>query len=146
MSLRGSGKEKAGVATTSFFLLIPLTLAGQTSEAPPVPVEPQSTESVSMFNHGTDSRFWISGQSNFITQVHGDFLAAYTGTISLSPKAEMATSRVVTLYTGFRASTHDEILLNLEESGGDGLSSALGVAGFPNLDVVRNPICPRRPT
>ena len=31
------------------------------------------------------------------------------------------------------------ILLDLESAGGAGLSNALGVAGFPNLDVVRNP-------
>ena len=31
------------------------------------------------------------------------------------------------------------IYLNVEEAGGGGLSSALGLAGYVNLDVVRNP-------
>jgi len=32
-----------------------------------------------------------------------------------------------------------EVLVHIEEAGGAGLSTALGLAGFSNLDVVRNP-------
>lgn len=32
-----------------------------------------------------------------------------------------------------------EILCDVESAGGDGLSNALGIAGFTNVDVVRNP-------
>ncbi|MGD0132251.1 MAG: carbohydrate porin [Bryobacteraceae bacterium] len=85
------------------------------------------------------SRFWISGQANFIRQQHGDFPAAYSGPNSLKPYAEHATSRVLTLYTGFQITKNLEILADVEEAGGGGLSNALGVAGFTNLDVVRNP-------
>ncbi len=85
------------------------------------------------------SRFWISGQANFIRQQHGDFPAAYSGPNSLNPYAEHATSRVLTLYTGFQITKNLEILADVEEAGGGGLSNALGVAGFTNLDVVRNP-------
>jgi high affinity Mn2+ porin len=46
---------------------------------------------------------------------------------------------VLTLYTGFQITRNLEILADVEEAGGGGLSNALCVAGFTNLDVVRNP-------
>ena len=91
------------------------------------------------------NRFWISGQANFIRQQHGDFPAAYSGPNSLKPYAEHETSRVLTLYTGFQITKNLEILADVEEAGGNGLSNALGVAGFTNLDVVRNPSLSKAP-
>jgi high affinity Mn2+ porin len=85
------------------------------------------------------NRFWISGQANFIRQQHGSFHAEYSGPNSLRPDAEHATSRVLTLYTGFEITNNLEILADVESAAGNGLSNALGVAGFPNVDVVRNP-------
>ena len=52
---------------------------------------------------------------------------------------EKATSRVMTLFTGIRLNSSTEVLVHIEEAGGNGLSTALGLAGFSNLDVVRNP-------
>jgi carbohydrate-selective porin OprB len=46
---------------------------------------------------------------------------------------------VLTLYTGYELSKHTEVLFDLESAGGKGLSNALGMAGFTNVDVVRNP-------
>lgn len=85
------------------------------------------------------SRLWISGQANFIRQQHGTFYAQYSGPNSLNPSAEHATSRVLTLYTGFQITKNLEILADVESAGGSGLSNALGLAGFTNVDVVRNP-------
>ena len=48
-------------------------------------------------------------------------------------------SRVLTLYTGIRAGRGWEAILDIESAGGRGLSDALGLAGFTDLDVVRNP-------
>jgi hypothetical protein len=84
-------------------------------------------------------RFWISGQANFIRQQHSAFDASYSGPNSFLPGREHATSRVLTLYTGFRITRQLEILTDVESAGGAGLSSALGIAGFTNVDVVRNP-------
>jgi high affinity Mn2+ porin len=84
-------------------------------------------------------RFWISGQANFVRQQHGDFPFRYNGTNSFQADAEHATSRVLTLYTGFRITPNLEILADVESAGGFGLSNALGIAGFTNVDVVRNP-------
>ena len=84
-------------------------------------------------------RFWVSLQGNFIRQQHGSFEAKYSGPNSLSADKEHATSRVETLYTGFQITKRLEILADIESAGGNGLSNALGVAGFTNVDVVRNP-------
>src|SRR5207248_1689410 len=83
--------------------------------------------------------YWLSGQINFIFQTHSDFPAQYSGPNSLSPRYEKATSRVLTLFTGYQATRNTELLLDIESSGGRGISDALGLAGFTNLDVVRNP-------
>jgi high affinity Mn2+ porin len=85
------------------------------------------------------SRFWISAQANFIRQQSAAFHADYSGPNSFSDKAEHATSRVETLYTGFQITNNLEILADVESAGGAGLSNALGIAGFTNVDVVRNP-------
>jgi len=83
--------------------------------------------------------WWLSGQFNGIYQWHPSFRAAYTGTNSLRPVREDATSRLATFYTGLRLGARTELLLDLESAGGGGISQALGLAGFTNLDVVRNP-------
>ncbi len=85
------------------------------------------------------NRFWISFQANFIRQQHPTFPALYSGPNSFLPAAEHATSRIETLYTGFRIMPRLEILADIESAGGAGLSNALGIAGFTNVDVVRNP-------
>ena len=87
----------------------------------------------------------LSGQINFIFQTHPAFDAKYSGPNSLQPDYEKATSRVMTLYTGYRFNGSTETLVDIEEAGGQGLSTALGVAGFPNLDVVRNPTLSQSP-
>lgn len=92
-----------------------------------------------VFPHSTSAKYWVSGQANFIFQMHPEFHALYSGKHSLSPNYEKATSGVLTLFTGFQASRNTDLLLDIESSGGRGLSDALGLAGFTNLDVVRNP-------
>jgi len=92
-----------------------------------------------------DNRIWFSGQMNFITQYHPAFSAKYSGPNSLPPGAQDASSRVLTLFTGFRLFQNTDVLFDLEESGGHGLGEALGLAGFTNLDVVRNPSLGKAP-
>jgi hypothetical protein len=84
-------------------------------------------------------RFWVSGQVNLIRQQHASFGAKYSGANSFLPGKDHATSRVETVYTGFQITGRLEILADFESAGGEGLSSALGIAGFTNVDVVRNP-------
>ena len=98
-----------------------------------------------MFPHLENDRFWLTGQANFIFQTHPSFPAAYSGKNSLSPNYEKATSRVLTLYTGVRFNDSTEFLLNVEEAGGAALSTGLGLAGNPDLDIVRNPLLGKAP-
>jgi high affinity Mn2+ porin len=108
--------------------------------------DPPSDESTeAMFPHFKDTRFWLSGQANFIFQTHPSFHALYSGKNSLSPHYEKATSRVLTLYSGVRLNHSTEILVDVEEAGGAALSTGLGVAGAPNLDIVRNPLLSKEP-
>ena len=92
-----------------------------------------------IFPHVKDTRFWISGQANFIFQTNPPFHASYSGKNSLRPNYEKATSRVLTLYTGVRLNNSTEILADVEMAAGGGISNALGLGGITNLDVVRIP-------
>ena len=94
---------------------------------------------VTMFPHSETSRYWISGQANIILQWHGSFPAKYSGPNSLHSFAENATSKVFTLYLGYELTHTTEVFLDAESASGHGISEALGLAGFTNLDVVRNP-------
>ena len=98
-----------------------------------------------MFPHFRDTRFWLSGQSNFIFQTHPEFHAPYSGEHSLGPHYDKATSRVLTLYTGVRVSNSVEFLVDIEEAGGAALSAGFGLAGDTNLDIVRNPSLSKAP-
>jgi hypothetical protein len=98
-----------------------------------------------IFPHLRDARFWLSGQANFIFQTHPLFHAAYSGRNSLNPNYEKATSRVMTLYTGVQLNNSTELLVDIEEAGGPALSTGLGLAGAPDLDIVRNPLLSKAP-
>jgi len=106
---------------------------------PPAPPSDAVADPEAMFPHFTNTRFWLSGQMNFIFQTHPDFHADYSGKHSLSPNYEKATSRIMTLYTGVRLNNSTELLADVEDAAGNGLSNALGLAGITNLDVVRIP-------
>ena len=110
---------------------------------PPSGVSDDSAEA--MFPHLKDTRFWLSGQSNFIFQTHPEFHSPYSGKNSLGARYEKATSRVVTVYTGVRMNNSTELLIHIEETGGQGLTTGLGIAGAPNLDIVRNPSLSKAP-
>jgi len=116
------------------------------SSAPAATEEGQdSNETPVMFPHPEWNNFWLSGQANFIAQYHPDFHSPYQGPHSLPPEAQEATSRVLTLFTGWRPGRTTEFLCDVQETGGHGLGEALGVAGFFNLDVVRNPTLSKAP-
>jgi high affinity Mn2+ porin len=96
-----------------------------------------SDESLTLFRHPETSRYWISGQANIIFQWHPSFPAEYGGPNSLRPVAESATSRVLTLYLGYELSSTTEVYLDIESTGGHGISQSLGLAGYTDLDALR---------
>jgi len=106
---------------------------------------PEDAGAESMFPHFKNTRYWLSGQANFIFQIHPPFSALYSGTHSLGPNYEKATSRVMTLYTGVRLNNSTELLVDIEEAGGEALSLGFGLAGDTNLDIVRNPALSKAP-
>ena len=131
------GRGLLTVLLAGFFL----TGAGLAQDAPPAP-EPQPPvpdPKATFFEHSNTSKWWFSGQANFVFQTHGDFYAQYSGTNSLKNYAEHATSRVLTFYSGYEFTPDTMAYLDVEEAGWGGISGALGLAGFTNLDVVRNP-------
>ena len=106
--------------------------------------DPQKDEPVlTMFPHPEDARYWISGQANIIYQGRLPFHSLYQGTNSFRNSAEYKTSMVGTFYTALRRNRstrfNTDLIFDLEAAGGRGLSEALGLAGEPNIDVVRNP-------
>jgi high affinity Mn2+ porin len=96
-------------------------------------------ELTTVFPHSSTAPWWISGQINIVFQAHPDFHALYSGPNSLSAEGEHATSRVLTLFTGLQLGQQTEILFDVESASGRGIGDALGLAGFTNVDVVRNP-------
>src|SRR5579871_5779860 len=116
----------------------------QDSNATPNPQpDPASSPALSMFPHAEDARFWLSGQANIIFQGRLPFHSAYEGPNSFRNSAEYKTSLVGTAYTAIRRNRsvryNTDFIFDMESAAGRGLSEALGLAGFTNLDVVRNP-------
>jgi high affinity Mn2+ porin len=123
----------------SLFLSMLLAIAGGTSAAAQTAPDTPPAGATTMFPHPPESRWWLSGQVNLISQTHGRFTSPYQGDNSLRPDWEQALSRVWTIYTGVKLPGGTEVLFDVESAGGRGLSDAFGLAGFTNLDVVRNP-------
>lgn len=107
------------------------------------PQKPASEAALTMFRHSQTAPYWISGQFNVIFQGKPGFHSPYQGPNSLDSAPEYKTSMVETLFLGYQPHRHlrynTDLLLHLESAGGRGLGEALGLAGFTNLDVVRNP-------
>ena len=114
------------------------------ASADPTPTASDDSPLV-MFPHGEWDRLWVSGQANFISQWHPAFHSPYQAKNSLTPEAQDASSRVLTLYTGLRLTSTTELLCDVQETGGHGVGEALGLAGYFNLDVVRNPTLSKAP-
>ena len=109
------------------------------------PDQPTGDLIITMFPHSKTSRYWISGQDNIIFQYHPSFYAKYNGPNSFTPGSNNATSNVSTLFLGYQLRNTTEVYLDVEEASGGGLSDGLGLAGFVNLDVVRNPLLSKAP-
>ncbi|MBW4890216.1 carbohydrate porin [Mucilaginibacter sp. HMF5004] len=76
-------------------------------------------------------------QMTVIDQSHTAFTAPYTGDNSLNPAAEEALSITTTLFVGRKLWKGASLYFNPEVSGGSGVSSARGIAGFVNGETFR---------
>ncbi|HEY0794840.1 MAG TPA: carbohydrate porin [Acidisarcina sp.] len=130
----------------------PRVANAQSPTSSPSGVSPEEREKapevpVTMFPHSATAPWWLSGQANVIFQAHPAFHSPYEGDNSLRARGEYKTSLIGTLFLGYqpRFLSHrserynTDFILDFESAGGRGISQALGLAGFTNLDVVRNP-------
>ena len=122
-------------------LLVPAQdgYARNATDMSPVGHDPQDAPVVAMAPHPDDSRYWLSGQANIILQGNLPFHSPYQGTNSFLSRGAYKTSLLGTFYTAFRP-THsirynNDLILDIESTGGRGLSEALGLAD-PNLSSV----------
>ena len=112
----------------------------------------EQDETLTMFPHSETAPWLVAGQTNIIFQAHPSFHSPYQGKNSFQGAGEYKTSLLGTLFLGYqlgrgvRSDTpswsqryNTDFIADFESAGGRGLSQALGLAGFTNLDVVRNP-------
>jgi high affinity Mn2+ porin len=85
----------------------------------------------------TDSGWSTHFQFTGVVQGHPNFSAPYSGQNSLQPLHEQAFSTTVTLFIGRKLWRGASIYFNPEMAGGKGMSSTLGIAGFPNGETFR---------
>lgn len=152
-------RRRIGQFALPLFFLLGLRLAtpsrahGQDTPADPAPAQSTHTTAddspsdapTTLFPHFESDRIWLSGQANIITQWHPAFRSPYEGPNSLSPGGQDASSHVLTLLAGVRINRTTEFLCDIQETGGHGIGEALGLGGFTNLDVVRNPLLSKAP-
>ena len=127
--------------------LLPAAAFAQTQPTPlpeaPTQASPQTASALTLFPHPDHTRFLLTGQANIVFQAHGPMHSPYSGSNSLLGRGEYKTSLIGTLCTGFQLVRNPQhatdAILDIESAGGRGISEALGLAGFTNLDVVRNP-------
>jgi len=118
-------------------LLIARPAAAKNPEEPET--APPVSEGVTFLDHSGTGHFWFSGEANSIAQFKPGFAALYSGTNSLRPDGEAAISGLFTIFFSYMPFRTTEIIVDAEMAVGFGISSALGLAGYTNLDVVRNP-------
>lgn len=136
-------------------LWLPISRAQSAPSGAPAQDTPKAAQSspvLSMFPHPDGTPWFVAGQTNIIFQAHAGFHSPYQGMNSFRSGGEYKTSLLGTLYLADQVqrlwnrpeTKRDErydtdFILDIESAGGRGLSEALGLAGFTNLDVVRNP-------
>jgi high affinity Mn2+ porin len=83
--------------------------------------------------------YLLGGQATVVWQWKPAFHSPYQGAHSLQPQTEDALSQTYTLYTAIRPLPWLEIYADPEMVRGSGISNALGLAGYTNGEVIRNP-------
>ncbi len=84
-------------------------------------------------------------QATLIDQNLFKFRSPYEGKNSLRSRNENEKSDTYSLYTGVQLREGLEAYVNPEMARGNGLSQTIGLAGYTNGDVIRNPIIGQEP-
>lgn len=92
-----------------------------------------------LYSQKTDSieKYSLKFQMTSIYQWHPAFRALYSGTNSMQAEEQRALSFTSTLFLDFPVWKGGLFTFNPEMSGGEGLSSAKGLGGFPNGETFR---------
>jgi high affinity Mn2+ porin len=133
----------AAIASAAIALLATRAALAKNPEEPET--APKAGSDITFLDHDPDLDYWFGIEANSIAQFNPAFSAPYSGTNSFGPKGGAAISGLLTVFTGHRVTRMTELILDGEMAVGGGLSNALGIAGFTNLDVVRNPTLPHDP-
>src|SRR5262245_40937969 len=82
---------------------------------------------------------WLSANAKgtVVSQGNWQFRSPYVGPNSFLPIVNYRTTETATLYLAARICDGGDIIFNPEIAGGRGLSSTLGIAGFPNGEATR---------
>jgi high affinity Mn2+ porin len=83
--------------------------------------------------------YMVGGQVTVVWQHQPPFHSPYQGPHSLLPDADDAVSDSYTLYTGVRLLPWLDLYVDPEMIRGGGISGGLGLAGYTNGEVIRNP-------
>src|ERR1039458_6038500 len=75
----------AAIAQSAIPSLVPDPSQNSADPATPPDPAPEDAGTEAMLPHFKNTRFWLSGQANFIFQTHPPFPALYSGTHSLGP-------------------------------------------------------------
>jgi hypothetical protein len=130
---------RLGLMSFLLFCAFEVSVAQKDDSANPPADDASADLAVTMFPHSQTAHWWVSGQDNIISQWHPSFDAKYSGPNSFRTHTGHAVSNIATLFTGYQLTSTTEIFMHFEAAAGGGLSDALGLAGFTDLDVVRNP-------
>jgi high affinity Mn2+ porin len=121
----------AGFFASVFSLaLAPACWAQQPGPTPPQRIAPADAP--------VETEDWaIHAQSTFVAQYHPGFRSPFRGQNSLDPHEQARETFDLTLYAGVRPWQGAELWVNPEVDQGFGLSSTLGVAGFPSGEAYK---------
>lgn len=86
------------------------------------------------------AKYAASGELTYILQDLFAFHSPYTGANSLHARREAELSHSYTLYLGARLTPRLEVYANPEIALGRGVSNGSGLAGYPNGDLIGQPI------
>jgi hypothetical protein len=133
--------QRARAVVVTALLLASASARARNPEQPEAAPQPGTT----FLDHPPTSAYWFGAEINTVFQAQPGFHALYTGTNSLRPDAEVAVSGLLTVFGAYRIHRTTALLVDAEMAFGTGISTALGLGGFTNLDVVRNPTLSSEP-
>jgi high affinity Mn2+ porin len=111
--------------------------AAEALSEPVPPLPPATTVELQPGASGIEEPWSLHLQVTVATQAHPAFYALYSGSNSMRPSAEVATSVVGDLFLAARLWPGAAVYFQPEIVGGLGLSTTLGVSAFPSGEVYR---------